>query len=247
MERVPLDKVSIIIPVYNCEYVDQAIESALNQTYSNIEIIVVNDGSTKYVDKIEKYKHQITLIHKANGGTASALNVGISRSTGNYISWLSADDIFYPDKTEKQLKYMKEKNAAVSYGGFVHIDEAGTVTTDVLGLHLQDRMSFLQAMKSYCPVNGCTVMLKKDVFQKCGLFNPAFPYAHDYDMWMRVAQHYHFHVLNRPLVKYRIHNEMGTKKHLKEVQLEAQRIKMKYRHVLNKLITRENQNKNNHS
>lgn len=245
LERISLDKVSIIIPVYNCEYVDQAIESALNQSYSNIEIVVVNDGSTKYVDKIEKYKHQITLIHKANGGTASALNVGISRSTGNYISWLSADDIFYPDKTEKQLQFMKEKNAAVSYGGFVHIDETGKVISKVLGLHLPDRISFLNAMKMYCPVNGCTVMLKKEVFQKCGLFNTAFPYAHDYDMWLRIVQNYHFYALNRSLVKYRVHNEMGTVKHKKEVQKEVQQLKNKYRQVLNQLIARENQKRKN--
>lgn len=239
-----MDKVSIIIPVYNCKYVDQAIESALNQTYPNIEIIVVNDGSTKYLDKIETYKQKITLIHKPNGGTATALNAGITRATGNYIAWLSADDLFYPDKTEKQLQFMKEKNASVSYGGFVHIDETGNITTDVLGLHLPDRISFLQALKRYCPVNGCTVMLKKEVFQRCGLFNPAFPYAHDYDMWMRIVQHYHFHLIKQPLVKYRMHGEMGTKKHFKDVQLEVQRIKKKYFHVLNMLIARENQKKN---
>ena len=242
-----MDKVSIVIPVYNCKYVDQAIESALNQTYPNIEIIVVNDGSTEYLDKIEKYQQQIIIIHKKNGGTATALNAGIVRATGNYIAWLSADDLFYPDKTEKQLMFMKEKNASVSYGGFVHIDEDGRITTDVLGLHLPDRISFLQALKSYCPVNGCTVMLKKEVFQRCGLFNPAFSYAHDYDMWNRLVQHYHFHVIREPLVKYRIHREMGTKNHFKEIQREVQRIKMKYRHALNSLIAREMQNRNSQS
>lgn len=234
-----MDKVTIIIPVYNCPYVDQAIESALNQTYSNIEILVVDDGSTKYIEKINKYKNKITCIRKSNGGTASALNTGLRQSTGNYISWLSADDLFYPDKTEKQLEFMKKNNFLVSYGGFVHINESGKEISNVLGLHLPDRLSFLKAIKSYCPVNGCTVMLKKEVFEKCGIFNTAFPYAHDYDMWLRVVQHYDFHLFKRPLVKYRIHKEMGTVKHEKEVLLEVSKLKNKYRAILNQLIAKE--------
>ncbi len=234
-----MDKVSIIIPVYNCPYVDQAIESALAQTHPNVEIIVVNDGSTKHMDKMEKYKKNVTLIHKQNGGTASALNAGIRHSSGDYISWLSADDIYYPEKTAKQLKFMKEKQIAVCYSGFVHIDETGKITSNVLGLHVPNRLAFLRAMKSYCPVNGCTVMLKKEVFKNCGLFNTAFPYAHDYDMWLRVVQRYEFHLFPEPLVKYRVHPEMGTVKHEKEVLLEVNQLKNKYRHVLNQLISKE--------
>lgn len=238
-----MDKVSIIIPVYNCPYVEQAIESALAQTYPNLEIIVVNDGSTKYVDKMEKFKKHITLIHKLNGGTASALNTGLYHSSGDYISWLSADDIFYPDKTEKQLQFMKENELSVSYGGFVHIDENGNITSDVLGLHVPNRLAFLKALKSYCPVNGCTVMLKKDVFNICGNFNTAFPYAHDYDMWLRVVQHFNFQLYPELVVKYRVHQEMGTVKHKEKVLLEIKQLKTKYRSILNQLIVAERKNK----
>ena len=239
MEAIKLDKVSIIIPVYNCPYVDEAIESALSQTYSNIEIIVVNDGSTQFIDKMEKYKSKITLIHKQNGGTASALNTGLYHATGDYISWLSADDLFYPQKTEKQLQFMKENEVSVSYGGFVHIDKNGNITTDVLGFHVPTRLAFLKAMKSYCPVNGCTVMLKKKVFNICGRFNLAFPYAHDYDMWLRIVQHFNFQLYPELLVKYRVHQEMGTVKHKDEVQLEIKQLKTKYRQILNRLIIDE--------
>ncbi|MFA8439166.1 glycosyltransferase [Pueribacillus sp. YX66] len=238
-----LDKVTIIIPVYNCEYVDQAIESALKQTYSNIEIIVVNDGSTQYIEKIERYKDKLKILHKENGGTASALNTGIEHSSGDYIAWLSADDLFYPDKTENQLQFMKEKNCSISYGGFVHINDSGQITSDMLGVAFSNRLSFLKAMKHFCPVNGCTVMLKKEVFEKCGLFNEAFPLAHDYEMWLRAVQYYDFHLFNNLLVKYRVHKEMGTIKYEDDVLLELKQLRSKYRSILNRLITEE-KNKN---
>lgn len=102
-----MEKVSIIIPFYNCQYVEKAIESALNQTYQNIEVIVVDDGSTKYIERITPYLDSIHYIQKKNGGTASALNTGIRYATGEYFAWLSSDDLFKPDKISKQLKFMK--------------------------------------------------------------------------------------------------------------------------------------------
>ncbi|WP_394514565.1 glycosyltransferase family A protein [Priestia aryabhattai] len=93
-----MTKVSIIIPFYNCSYIDQAIQSALNQTYQDIEIIVVNDGSSKFNEKITPYLDRILYIEKENGGTASALNLGIKNATGEYFAWLSSDDIFLPIK-----------------------------------------------------------------------------------------------------------------------------------------------------
>jgi glycosyltransferase involved in cell wall biosynthesis len=95
-----LPKVSIIIPVYNGEdFLSQAINSVLAQTYQNIEVIVVDDGSTDGTRQIiESYGKKIIAIHKSNGGVASALNVGIQHATGEYIAWLSHDDIFYRKK-----------------------------------------------------------------------------------------------------------------------------------------------------
>src|SRR5574344_1270331 len=103
-------KVSIVIPVYNgSNYLKQAIDSAINQTYKNIEIIVVNDGSNddeatekialSYGDKIKYYK-------KVNGGVASALNLALKNMTGKYFSWLSHDDLYYANKIEKQINFI---------------------------------------------------------------------------------------------------------------------------------------------
>lgn len=235
-----MEKVSIVIPVYNCEYTDQAIESALNQTYPHIEVIVVNDGSTHYTEKIYSYKGKIKLIEQANGGTASALNTGIKNATGDLIAWLSADDKFYPTKTAEQLEFMKAHNADISYGGFVLINNAGKVTTEsMLGGKFPDKLSFLKALKNHCPVNGCTVMARKEVFDYCGLFNETIPYAHDYDMWLRIVQHYDFHFFNKPVVEYRIHDKMGTVQYKPALLLEAKQLRNKYRASLNQLIRQE--------
>ena len=101
-------KVTIIIPVYNgSNYVREAIDSALAQTYKNIEILVVNDGSTDEGatrDICLSYGDKITYYEKENGGVSTALNLGIEKMTGDYFSWLSHDDLYYPDKIEKQMK-----------------------------------------------------------------------------------------------------------------------------------------------
>ena len=105
-------KVTIIIPVYNgSNYVREAIDSALAQTYKNIEILVVNDGSTDEGatrDICLSYGDKITYYEKENGGVSTALNLGIEKMTGDYFSWLSHDDLYYPDKIEKQMKELEK-------------------------------------------------------------------------------------------------------------------------------------------
>src|SRR5688500_7147825 len=102
-----LPKVSIIIPVYNgANYLHEAIKSALAQTYQNLEVIVINDGSTDMgaTEKIaQSFGDKIRYFHKENGGVASALNFGIQKMTGSYFSWLSHDDLYEKTKIEDQV------------------------------------------------------------------------------------------------------------------------------------------------
>ena len=118
MDKAFTPKVSIIIPVYNGSlYMREAINSALSQTYRNIEVIVVNDGSNdegKTKDIALSYGGQIRYFEKENGGVSTALNLGIQNMSGEYFSWLSHDDKYLPDKVEKQIKTLlkvPDKNA----------------------------------------------------------------------------------------------------------------------------------------
>ncbi|MGG1518496.1 glycosyltransferase [Paenibacillus oryzisoli] len=232
-------KVSIVIPFYNCAYVDTAIESALGQTYPNIEIIVVNDGSTKHVEKLDPYMGRIRYVEKGNGGTASALNAGIKRATGDYFAWLSSDDMFEPRKVERQLAFMQERGAKVSYTSYVHMDEQGRIFGGPSGIGCPTKMEFFKTMQKGCIINGCTVMLHMSVFQKTGYFNESRKYTQDYDLWMRVMKKFDFHYLDESLVRYRVHQEMGTRKHESDIVKEIHLVQSTYRRDLETLINRE--------
>lgn len=122
--------VSIITPIYNGgKYVSHTIDSVINQTYPNWEMIIVNDGSTddsvKIIEEYLKKDDRITLYSQSNGGSASARNNGIRRANGQYIALLDSDDLWEPFFLESQLALMKEKNAALVYGSHKRIDEQG--------------------------------------------------------------------------------------------------------------------------
>src|SRR4051812_38360727 len=121
-------KVSIIIPFYNDPYIDQAVMSALYQTYPNIEIIVVDDGSTLHQHLLAPFQSRIHYLGKANGGTASALNYGMRMASGKYVAWLSSDDRFSPDKIARQVDYMERTNAQISHTDYDLMNENGVIT-----------------------------------------------------------------------------------------------------------------------
>lgn len=105
-------RVSIVIPVYNgANYLKEAIDSALGQDYGSFEVIVVNDGSNDHGKTEEiclSYGDRIRYFRKANGGVASALNLAIEKANGEYVSWLSHDDAYFPNKLSVQVEYLKE-------------------------------------------------------------------------------------------------------------------------------------------
>ncbi|KWW22532.1 MULTISPECIES: glycosyltransferase [Peribacillus] len=237
-----MSKVSIIVPFYNCPYIEKALESLINQTYKNIEIIVVDDGSTLYSEKIEPFLDKILFIKKENGGTASALNTGIEHATGDYICWLSSDDIFYPEKTEIQLRLMERENAQFSYTSYYCIDENGEIITPVIGINPPTRLEFIKAMIKGNIINGCSVMIQKKVFEQIGVFDEALLYTHDYDLWLRIMQNYKFHFVPKPLLQYRIHTQMGTKKYAGSIKRENRFVVNRHHAKMKQLLVTELRN-----
>lgn len=233
-------KVSIVIPFYNCPYIHRSIESALHQTYPNLEVLVVSDGSTQHLDKIAPYRQRIRLIEKQNGGTASALNAGIGQATGEYFCWLSSDDLYVPEKVQKQMALMQERGAHVCYSSFLYIDPQDRVLSGSVGTKFANMREFYETLSKWCPINGCTVMLRMNVFDVVGLFDTCLPFANDYEFWLRVCQKYEFHYLDEPLVQYRVHDAMGTKKYDRVIRKEIFIIQQKHRGKLMELMGREN-------
>jgi teichuronic acid biosynthesis glycosyltransferase TuaG len=221
-------KVSIVIPFYNCEYIGRSVASALNQSYKNIEVIVVDDGSTKYVELLKPYLNKIIYIRKPNGGTATALNRGISRASGSYVAWLSSDDLFYDNKVKVQLEVMKERNSIFSFTDYIYINKNNTIISPPVGLKKYTKANLLQELKVGCPINGSTVMMKKDLFTLIGQFDESLVYAHDYDYWIRAFLKYDLEYIDQPLTLYRLHPGMGSKRHSSLIIKETEEIQNNY-------------------
>ncbi|WP_080846146.1 glycosyltransferase family 2 protein [Cytobacillus gottheilii] len=230
-------KVSIIIPFYNCAYIDQAIESALNQTYQNIEVVVVDDGSVRHVEKIIPYLDHIKYFRKENGGTATALNQGIAAASGSYVAWLSSDDYFVPEKIEKQLAFMLERNAKASFTNYDCVNEHNQVLTQFTGMRFQNTKQVAESYLKYNTINGCTVLVDRNELITFGCFNPAFRYTHDYEMWIKMLSYgVEFHYLDENLTKYRQHQDSGTMKHQDQMLAEMKVIEQTYLPILLKSI-----------
>nr|NLA33152.1 glycosyltransferase [Mollicutes bacterium] len=208
-------KVSIIIPVYNGEnYFKEAIDSALNQTYNNIEVIVVNDGSIDNTEEIAlSYGKKILYYKKSNGGVSTALNLGIKKMSGDYFSWLSHDDLYLPEKIETQINYLFQNNLintnTILYSNYIIIDqnseEIKKVILDTKVLNVKREYALLRGA-----INGITLLIPKKGFDDCGYFNENLRCAQDYDLWLRLQQKYKFiHIIN-VLTQTRIHNEQDT-------------------------------------
>ncbi|UKS30999.1 glycosyltransferase [Paenibacillus sp. HWE-109] len=237
MEELEGPKVSIIIPFYNCPYIDQAINSALEQSYPYIEIIVVDDGSTMHADKITPFLDRVSYLGKANGGTASALNHGIRQATGQYVVWLSSDDLFYPDKVRNQLAFMQKNQAMISYTSFDEIDDQRRFLNFSAGMRFRNYREFITCWLKHDPINGCTVMIQKGMFTHIGYFDESLPFTHDYDLWIRfILNGIPIHFVDESLTKYRWHEQMGTKKHWPEIEREIAFIQSKYKLQLEAII-----------
>jgi len=206
-------KVSIVIPVYNgSNYLREAIDSALAQTYTNFEIIVVDDGSTDDTWKIiQSYDDKIRGIHKANGGVASALNCGIRNMRGKYFAWLSHDDLWLPDKLEKQIHFFNvNPNYKICYSDYFVIDSSGKVLKTVETPWYPRQKAIRELFKSGY-IQGCTVLVAKTCFDNVGLFSKQLKYTQDNEMWIRLSRVYELGRVPEKLIMERRHSLQGSK------------------------------------
>lgn len=215
--------ISIIIPVYNgANYLKQAIDSALNQTYSNIEIIVVNDGSNDNgaTEKIAlSYGNKLRYFFKENGGSSSALNYGISVMEGEWFSWLSHDDLYTPDKIKSQMEMIndnmevKEKLVLKCSSELIRYDgsEIRRVNKSLSGRFTGFDM-FQKFHQGY-GINGCTLLISKKILDKNGFFNEKLRYLNDIEYWYNLMlSESIFICTDKIYVKMRIHDEQVSKK-----------------------------------
>lgn len=219
-------KVSIIIPVYNgSDYLANAINCALQQTYKNIEIIVVNDGSADEGRTEEialSYKDQIRYFYKENGGVSSALNYGIRMMTGQYFSWLSHDDAYSPDKIMTAVELLKKHNAldqkVIAFTGGWFIDTSGVRIGGFPGFFEKDKLysglEVINVMTKKGTLNGCCMLIPKMAFEDVGFFDETLRYSQDSLMWYELfLQDYALISDNLPNVMYRLHCNQASQRY----------------------------------
>ena len=220
-------KVTIVIPVYNGgNFLKEAIESALSQTYANIEVIVVNDGShdNGETEKIAlSFGDKIRYYRKENGGVATALNLAISEMSGEYFSWLSHDDLYQNNKIEVQIKEVvsRGKKNAIVYSDYeaYDVDTKTSFYSD-----LANRYTRVQLEKgAFCVwmgiIHGCSLLIHRSHFDRIGLFDEKLRTTQDYDMWFRMFHEQELIFIPQRLMIGRKHADQGSRtipEHLKE-------------------------------
>jgi len=215
--------VSIVIPVYNGNnYLREAIDSAIAQTYKNLEIIVVNDGSKDNTEEIAlSYGDKIRYFSKPNGGTSTALNLGIKNMRGDYFSWLSHDDLYYPNKIERaieELSKLDDKNTII-ISDLDCIDGNYKKIFPSAGYQehrdaYPSRNDFPLYPVVYCKAHGCTHLISKVVFETVGLFDVKWLVAHDYEFYYRAFGKFPHKYINEVLITARDQsNRQGIRSH----------------------------------
>jgi glycosyltransferase involved in cell wall biosynthesis len=208
--------ISVIIPAYNCEqYIVEAVDSVLNQTVKDTEIIIVDDGSTDNTrDITARYGAKIRYVRRENKGVSAARNTGIGLARGRLIAFLDADDIWLPGKLERQLRAFEENpSAGLVTCGLTVIDEKGTAVREIKEEPAADKQNILEKMviRGIVGTSPSCVMVKRECFDKSGIFDETLCGAEDRDLWMRIARHYQVIILPECLIKYRVHDNNAHK------------------------------------
>lgn len=193
--------VSVVIPVYGVEkYIEEAVSSVLNQTYSDFELLIIDDGSPdQSVEVCHRFNdHRIKIISQKNRGLAGARNTGIRNSQGKYIAFLDGDDIWLPDKLAVHVDHLdKSPEVGISFTSSIIIDENSKQTGGSLNPKLKN-ISFLDLLKSNPVGNGSAAILRRQVLDDIALdvsrgecvetdyFDEAFKRAEDLELWLRV-------------------------------------------------------------
>ena len=202
-----MPKVTIIIPAYNkADWTVKTVESVLAQTYSDIEIIVVDDGSTDSTRQaLSAFGDKIRYIYKENGGACSARNLGIRLAQGEYIGFLDCDDLYLPQKVELSVKFLEEHPNA----GFVHTDayfinEHDTVTGQYKHswARREGKIARQLILKNF--ICNSTILVRHKALQEAGYFDETIFTPADWDLWLRLAEVAEVGYLNVPLTKYRV-------------------------------------------
>ncbi len=211
--------VSVVIPVRNCrDYIDESVASVLSQSYTNLELIVIDDGSddddyTRLLD----LDPRVRVARLPGSGVSKARNVGMTMARGQYIAFLDADDVWFPGKLEAQVRYLENNpQVGVVFGGFIRwlpnkqgefrpSDElASTVCSDARCNADRSGWLYLRLLNGLL-VGMNTAVIRRSIYESIGGFNESMRQAEDYDFWLKASRLMEMHSLDGAVALYRIH------------------------------------------
>jgi glycosyltransferase involved in cell wall biosynthesis len=215
-----MPKVSVIIPSYNHEkYVAQAIQSVLDQTYQDFEIIITDDGSTDgSVNEINKFTDpRIRLfVFDKNQGACTAVRKCLDEARGDYVTVLSSDDIFFPDKLEKQVSFLDEHTEMGAVFGLAHIiDEDGNDFADkshfYYSIFKQPNRNRHEWLNYFFYKGNClchpSILIRKECYKTVGYYDERYAQLPDYDFWIRLCLKYEIFIIQENLIKFRVRKD----------------------------------------
>ncbi|MDW8322980.1 MAG: glycosyltransferase [Burkholderiales bacterium] len=189
MNQEECDRVSVVMPCHNAAaYVAQAIESVLAQTWPQVELVVVDDGSTDASPQVmQRYAERIRIVHQANTGAAAARNRGIALASGRYLAFLDADDYWHPRFLERMVGALRASAAVLAYCGWFIVEADGRERPPFIPPDYENerKLEHLLRNASLWPIHG--MLTYRQAVIEAGMFDPRWPVCEDYDLWLRLA------------------------------------------------------------
>jgi glycosyltransferase involved in cell wall biosynthesis len=216
--------VSVVIPTFNCEqYIKETLDSIISQTCSDIEIIIVDDGSTdRTIEIATAHAPFAKIICQPNSGVCVSRNHGLRLATGDFICFLDHDDYWLPHKIETQLRvFSSHPEFGIVFGDFIVwspnsegiFPKPSTYSPKSIELDLDDNLTgwIYHMFLLDCWMLTSSAMFRKSVFAECGNFDETLPYSEDWDLWLRLSRRYQFAKLRQANTLYRQHPDQGNR------------------------------------
>ena len=212
-------RVSVIIPCYNRQdFIKETIDSVINQTYVNIEIIAVDDGSSDGTRSIiDTYRNQITILEhpgRINKGQSAAINLGLKHCTGEYVAILDSDDVFCPEKIEKQVRILDSMpEIGIVYGNGFYINERSEKLYEIFpDSHKETNDPVRMLLECYFNIPSNS-LVRKSVYDRTGGYDESMRSSQDHDMGIRIMEVTRAYYINDILWYYRRHGDSQSGRH----------------------------------
>lgn len=234
--------VSVVMPTYNyAQFIGDAIRSVLDQTYDNIELIIIDNYSEDNTEDIVASFGDARIKYKKfrnNGIIAASRNVGINESQGKYIAFLDSDDMWKPAKIEKQIELLeRDDDIFLVYSRYIIVKDGMFSRIHPKGKKLSSGNVFIPLFLSNNFIGSCTVLMKNDLEQNNFMFDTDIDLiaVEDYDLWLRIAKKKRIAYIDEPLAVYREHGS-NTSMEIRPLLLKNLQIANRYRHDVNGLL-----------